>query len=270
MSLATLTYKRAPLVNLCWDREIVLRTPCQPIPSGQVFGYQDTRHSRQTIVYFLEDDLFIFACRITLYWHDFTGERRLPSTAHTPFLVEVSGVPYIDKARQGRRSHYRATREKSKKNKEDVKELYESITDTVGVIDTLVCMHRGRGAAYFKDICVEMERYLTGIADDLKDAQRKHRGIKGFLKVSDLRDTIQGYRKHVDNLKIDFLIHISGDSMLALIEIQGMLSEMRNMKDTASKEESVIIRITITRADFFCIRALVSDEPGQLTAPYNM
>lgn len=165
-------------------------------------------------------------------------------------LVEASGIPYVEKL-AGVAVAVIKLLEKKAKNKEDVKELCESITNTVDVIETLVSMHGERGAAYFKDICTEMERYLTGIADDLKDAQRKHRGIQGFLNINKFQDTIQGYRKRVDDLKADLLIHITGDSMLALIEIHHMLTEMRNVKKTALKEESVTIRITITHAALF-------------------
>ncbi|PBK65335.1 hypothetical protein ARMSODRAFT_1022445 [Armillaria solidipes] len=182
-------------------------------------------------------------------------------------LIEASGVPYIDKLAKVAVA-IRATGEQ--KNKEDVKEQHYRYSRRY----RKPCLYawRARSGVLQGYLCRDGKltgRYLTGIADDLKDAQRKPRRIKGFLKVSDLRDTIQGYRKHVDNLKIDVLIHISGDSMLALIEIHRMLSEMRNMKETAPKDESVIIRITIIRADFFCIRALVCNERSQLTAPYK-
>ncbi len=38
--------------------------------------------------------------------------------------------------------------------------------------------------------------------------QGKHRGFKGFLNVNKFQDTIQGYKKRVDDLKMDFLVRI--------------------------------------------------------------
>ncbi|SJL02816.1 uncharacterized protein ARMOST_06153 [Armillaria ostoyae] len=139
-------------------------------------------------------------------------------------LVEASGVPYIEKLAKVTVAVIELL-EKKAKNKEDVKELCQSITDTVAVIESLI----------------EMERYLTSIACDLKDVQGKHRGFKGFLNVNKFQDTIQGYKKRVDDLKMDFLIHITGDSMLALIEMHRMLTEMGNAKETASKKGTVIL-----------------------------
>ncbi|SJL04294.1 uncharacterized protein ARMOST_07655 [Armillaria ostoyae] len=84
-------------------------------------------------------------------------------------LVEASNIPYVEKLAKVSVAVIELL-EKKAKNKEDVKELCESITNTVDVIKALVSMHGEQGAAYFKDICTEMERYLTGIADNLKDA----------------------------------------------------------------------------------------------------
>lgn len=87
-------------------------------------------------------------------------------------------------------------------------------------------MQGEHGAPIFVGICGEMEgwvtssvdcftstatercgyRYLQGMAQDLKDAKRKHRGIKGVFCVDKHRDAIQAYRKRVDDLKMDFLV----------------------------------------------------------------
>ncbi|PBK84416.1 hypothetical protein ARMGADRAFT_1037142 [Armillaria gallica] len=174
----------------------------------------------------------------------------LNATLQVASLVEASGIPYVEKLAKVAVAVIELL-EKKAKNKEDVKELCESITNTVDVIKALVSMHGEQRAAYFKDICTEMERYLTGIADDLKDAQRKHRGLRGFLNVNKLQDAIQGYKKRVDNLKMDFLIHITGDSRFTLVEIHRLLTDVKNVKEAALKEDSVIIRITITHAALF-------------------
>ncbi|KAK0185325.1 hypothetical protein F5146DRAFT_1167000 [Armillaria mellea] len=89
------------------------------------------------------------------------------------------------------------------------------------------------------------------LLEDLEDVQGKHRGFKGFLNVNKFQDTIQGYKKRVDDLKMDFLIHLTGNSMLTLAEIHSMVAGMELTKETASREGSVIIQITITRVAFF-------------------
>ncbi|KAK0491762.1 hypothetical protein EDD18DRAFT_1334603 [Armillaria luteobubalina] len=137
------------------------------------------------------------------------------------------------------------------KNKDDVKELRETIKNTVSVIQALVAKHGEQGGEYFKDICEEMEGYLAGIGEDLEGTRRKSHGIKGFFNANQLRDTILSYKKRVDDLKTDFLIHITGGNTLALVEMHRMLDEMRNVQETASKEESVVIRITVTHATLF-------------------
>ncbi|KAK0450480.1 uncharacterized protein EV420DRAFT_1750294 [Desarmillaria tabescens] len=80
------------------------------------------------------------------------------------------------------------------KNKESVKELCESIANTIIVIDNVVRMRGELGASHFKGICEEMEGYLQGMAQDLKDMKRKHRSIKGIFSVDEFRDAIQAYR----------------------------------------------------------------------------
>ncbi|KAK0218475.1 hypothetical protein EDD85DRAFT_961495 [Armillaria nabsnona] len=158
----------------------------------------------------------------------------------TTSLVESSGIPYVEKLAKVAVAVIELL-EKKAKNKEDVKELCKSITNTVDVIKALVSMHGEQGAAYFKDICTEMDRYLASIADDLKDAQRKHRGLGGFLNVNKFQDAIQGYKKRVDDLKMDFLIHITGDSRLTLVEIHRLLADVKNVKEAALKEDSQLI-----------------------------
>ncbi|KAK0450495.1 uncharacterized protein EV420DRAFT_1562081, partial [Desarmillaria tabescens] len=63
------------------------------------------------------------------------------------------------------------------KNKEDAKELYESIANMIIIIDTLVRFKGEQGVSCFIDICGEMEGYLQAMAQDMKDLQRKHRGM---------------------------------------------------------------------------------------------
>ncbi|KAK0491755.1 hypothetical protein EDD18DRAFT_1465768 [Armillaria luteobubalina] len=154
-------------------------------------------------------------------------------------LVEASGIPYVEKLAKVAVAVIELL-EKKAKNKDEVKELWETINNTVAVIQALVAKHGEQGAEYFKDVCEEMEGYLVGIAQDLEGThRRKSCRIKGFFNVNDLRDAILGYRKRVGDLRTDFLIHIGGDNMLLLIEIHRMLTELQNVKETALKEELI-------------------------------
>ncbi|KAK0491749.1 hypothetical protein EDD18DRAFT_1358529 [Armillaria luteobubalina] len=122
-------------------------------------------------------------------------------------LIEASGIPYVEKLAKVAIFVIELL-EKKAKNKDDVKELRETINNTVAVIQALVAKHGEQGAEYFKDVCEEMEGYLAGIAQDLEGTHRKSRGIKGFFNVNELRDAVLSYRKRVNDLKMDFLVRI--------------------------------------------------------------
>ncbi|PBK84450.1 hypothetical protein ARMGADRAFT_1037169 [Armillaria gallica] len=86
-------------------------------------------------------------------------------------------------------------------NTADVKELGENITNIVVFIQSLIGTHGKRGTAHFRYIGTEMEGYLTSIVRDLKDLQGKQRGLRGFLNVNRFQDTIQDYKKRVDDFR---------------------------------------------------------------------
>ncbi|KAK0450473.1 uncharacterized protein EV420DRAFT_736848 [Desarmillaria tabescens] len=176
-------------------------------------------------------------------------------------IAEASGVPYLQNVAKVAVVFFKQLEGKGK-NKKDAKELSESIGNTIVVIDTLICMHGKVGAPYFEGICGEMENYLAGIAQDLKDDQRKHRGIKGILNVDDFKDAIQTYRKRVDDLKMDFLIHLMGDCFLEVIQVHSIVqglkegSEMRqtDVVEMTSREFMIrMIRITKHAVFFFSL-----------------
>ncbi|KAK0436263.1 hypothetical protein EV421DRAFT_1132554 [Armillaria borealis] len=144
-------------------------------------------------------------------------------------IAEASSVPYLENVAKVAIVIFELLEQKGK-NKEDAKELCESIANTIVVIDTLVRMQGEREAPYFMGICEEMEGYLQGMTQDLKDTKRKHRGIKGVFNVDEFRDAIQAYRKRVDDLKMDFLIYVTSDCLF----------EVKQMRHS---EEDVVIRI---------------------------
>ncbi|SJL02820.1 uncharacterized protein ARMOST_06158 [Armillaria ostoyae] len=163
-------------------------------------------------------------------------------------LAEAAGdgVPYLKNVAKVAVVIFELLEQKGK-NKEDAKELCESIANTIVVIDTLVLMQGERGAPYFMGICGEMERYLQDMAQDLKDTKRKHRGIKGVFCVDEYRDAIQAYRKRVDDLKTDFLIQVTGNCLLEVLQMHCLLKDV--MAQVAVRHSEDIFSIG-TRTDY--------------------
>ncbi|KAK0185328.1 hypothetical protein F5146DRAFT_1125281 [Armillaria mellea] len=166
------------------------------------------------------------------------------ATALRPFaqIAEASSVPYLENVAKVAVVIFEALEQKGK-NKEDAKELCESIANTIVVIDTLVRMQGERGALYFMGICGEMEGYLQGMAQDLKDTKRKHAGIKGILRVDDFRDTTQAYRKRVDDLKMEFLIQVTDDCLLEVMQMHCLLKDVMAQVVVRHSEEDFVIQI---------------------------
>ncbi|PBK84456.1 hypothetical protein ARMGADRAFT_1037175 [Armillaria gallica] len=172
-------------------------------------------------------------------------------------IAEASGVPYVEKLAKVAVAIFELL-EKKGKNKEATKDLCKSISNTVVIINTLVGMQGGKGETYFKDICVEMEGYLSDIAQGLSHTQRKYCGLKAIFNVDEFRDAIQAYEKRVDDLKMDFLIQVTGDCMLALIELSRMqhelMAKMENTKEATLRDDTVI-RIIVGQAALFFLHA---------------
>ncbi|PBK84449.1 hypothetical protein ARMGADRAFT_1088463 [Armillaria gallica] len=146
-------------------------------------------------------------------------------------IAEVSSVPYLENVAKVAVVIFELLEQRGK-NKENSKELCESIANTIVVIDSLVRMQGERGAPYFMGICGEMEGYLQGMAQELKETKRKHRGIKGVFNVDEFRDAIRVYRKRVDDLKMDFLIYVTSD---CLFEVKQMRHSEEDFIANAAK-----------------------------------
>ncbi|PBK93576.1 hypothetical protein ARMGADRAFT_1079880 [Armillaria gallica] len=120
-------------------------------------------------------------------------------------IAEATGVLYLQNVAKAALVVIELL-EKVKTNKCEVKELCESIVNTVTVIDSHVAGRKGEdGAEYF--------------AEHVKDEKCKRRGLKGFLNANDFHDAIETYRRRVEDLKIDFLIHVTGDCSLMLYDL---------------------------------------------------
>ncbi|KAK0207292.1 hypothetical protein IW262DRAFT_1420802 [Armillaria fumosa] len=160
-------------------------------------------------------------------------------------IAEGSGIPYLERLAKAAVTIFELL-EKKGKNKNAAKELSESIANTIVVIDTIVRMHRERAGPYFEDICGAMTGYLDGIAKDLKDGQRKHRGIKSIFNVDECRDAIQVYRKRVDDLKVDFLIHLTGDCFAEIIQVHSIVQVLKDSAEMPTRDlENVSEKISI-------------------------
>ncbi|PBK65343.1 hypothetical protein ARMSODRAFT_978444 [Armillaria solidipes] len=154
-------------------------------------------------------------------------------------IAEASGVPYLEKLAKVAVVVFELL-EKKGKNKEAVKELCESIANTIVVVNSLVIMQERKGETYFNDICVEMEGYLSAMMKELKDTKQKYHGFKGIFHVENFKDAIQAYEKCVNDLKTDFSIQVMGDCMLALIETNCMQHDlMAKMKEATLRDEKL-------------------------------
>ncbi|PBK65332.1 hypothetical protein ARMSODRAFT_978432 [Armillaria solidipes] len=171
-------------------------------------------------------------------------------------IAEASGIPYLEKLAKVALTVFELL-EKKGKNKKDAKELSESIANTIIVIDALIRMHRERAGPYFEDICAAMAEYLDSIAQDLKAAQRKQRGIRGLFNIDEFRDAIHVYRKRVDDLKLDFLIHLMGDCFSEVIQVHSVVQVLKDGAEGRSTDlvekapEEIMIQITKCTLFFF-------------------
>ncbi|KAK0207296.1 hypothetical protein IW262DRAFT_665448 [Armillaria fumosa] len=150
-------------------------------------------------------------------------------------IAEASGAPYLENVAKVAVVIFKLL-EKKGENKESTKELCENIANTIIVIDTLVRMQGELGAAYFMGICGEIEVYLQAVPEHLQDPKRKHRGLEDVFNIDEFQDTIQAYRKHVEDLKMDLVIDVTGNCLLDAMQ-------MCLLKNQPHEEGDFVIRI---------------------------
>ncbi|KAK0185341.1 hypothetical protein F5146DRAFT_1228254 [Armillaria mellea] len=121
-------------------------------------------------------------------------------------IAEASGVPYVENVVKIAAVVFKLLEQKGK-NKKNAEQLCQSIADTIVVIDDLVRMHGEEGTSSYIDICREMEAFLQQMAQDIQNFKLKHRGLRGIFCADDFGDVLQAYRRRVDDLKMDFVIH---------------------------------------------------------------
>ncbi|KAK0436264.1 hypothetical protein EV421DRAFT_1132593 [Armillaria borealis] len=161
-------------------------------------------------------------------------------------IAEASGVPYVQNVAKVAAGVFKLLEQKGK-NKKNADELCQSIADTIVVIDTLVRMQGEQGTSCYIDICGEMETYLQSMAQDIKDFKRKHRGFKGVFCVDDFRDAIQCYRRRVDDLKTDFVIHSVGDCNSKVTQMHYLLMNATPQAAVRHSEDSEVFVFRIPK-----------------------
>ncbi|KAK0234286.1 hypothetical protein IW262DRAFT_143732 [Armillaria fumosa] len=172
--------------------------------------------------------------------------RPISSCALIAKPAEATGVPYLENLAKVAVAVIELL-DKVKTNKHRAKELAESIANTITVINSHVTGRKGeQRTAYFVDIFHEMERCLSSITEHLKNEPRKQRGLKGLLDAHDLRDAIESYRRQIEDLKMDFLIHITSDCLLMQYDLA---AEVRTT-NRAGPQDEIVIHIPIRHARF--------------------
>ncbi|KAK0471993.1 hypothetical protein IW261DRAFT_821017 [Armillaria novae-zelandiae] len=111
------------------------------------------------------------------------------------------------------------------KNNKDLQDLAESIGTTIRIIKETVQAHGDTSAIHFRDICVEIQKFLESLIVELNGTQRmlKSKTITQFLTTKKVSGAIDGYKRRVNDIKTDFLVLVTADSRLAMSEMQDAL-----------------------------------------------
>ncbi|KAK0215622.1 hypothetical protein IW262DRAFT_1401291 [Armillaria fumosa] len=169
--------------------------------------------------------------------------------------------------------------EKAGKNNEDLLDLADSVQKTIEMVKSTVTEHGESSALRFRDVCVELEVYLTDLHFQLNSTQRNSRGIKRFLKTRDVSDTINGYQERVRAIKQDFLIRTAIDSRLVISDIK---DELRASTDALTSAIETSRRLTMSNienlgADVQTLKergfykGFIRDvPPGDIPSPMNI
>ncbi|KAK0192036.1 hypothetical protein F5146DRAFT_1222252 [Armillaria mellea] len=136
--------------------------------------------------------------------------------------------------------------EKAGKNNEDLLDLMNSIQQTIEMVKGIVTEHGESSALCFRDVCVELEVYLTDLHVQLTSTRRNSRGIKRFLKARNISDTINGFRERVGMIKQDFLIRTAIDSRLVISDIK---DELRASTDALTSAIETSRQLTMSNID---------------------
>ncbi|KAK0496533.1 hypothetical protein EDD18DRAFT_209148 [Armillaria luteobubalina] len=135
---------------------------------------------------------------------------------------------------------------KAGKNNEDLLNLADSVQKTIEMIKSTVTEHGESSALRFRNVCAELEAYLSDLHVQLNSTRRNSRGIKRFLKTRDVSDTISGYQERVRVIMQDFLILTAIDSRLVISDIK---DELRASTDALTSAIDTSRRLTMSNID---------------------
>ncbi|KAK0214187.1 hypothetical protein IW262DRAFT_1516361 [Armillaria fumosa] len=138
------------------------------------------------------------------------------------------------------------------KNNEDLQDLTESIGTTIQIIKETVEAHGDTSATHFRDLCLELQKYLESLIAELNTTRRrlKSKRITRFLTTKKVSAVIDGYKQRVNNIKADYLVLVTTDSRLAISDMQDALINM-----ITQATETAQSRMTSTvNAQTDCIR----------------
>ncbi|KAJ7452801.1 hypothetical protein FB451DRAFT_1100594, partial [Mycena latifolia] len=126
------------------------------------------------------------------------------------------------------------TVEKVKKNRDDLKELCENITDIIRVVQEQLSAHSDTAALMFKSLCEALESVLQDVLKAVKQLQTRERGLSGRLKevmkLGSTANEISGYQTKIQELRLNFMlgttidIHMKVDKALSTAAPPNQLS----------------------------------------------
>ncbi|KAJ7431104.1 hypothetical protein FB451DRAFT_1321229 [Mycena latifolia] len=104
------------------------------------------------------------------------------------------------------------TIEKVKKNREDLKELCSNIMEIIKTIQDQLSSHGDTAAVKFKGLCENLEGVLQDILKAVSQLQKEPRGFSGrfkeVMKLNRTTDEISGHQVKIQELRLNFLVHI--------------------------------------------------------------
>ncbi|SJL18257.1 uncharacterized protein ARMOST_21842 [Armillaria ostoyae] len=113
--------------------------------------------------------------------------------------------------------------QKAANNRNDLRDLAESIVNTLVAVRDAVIEHGPTSTSHFQNICVEFQDYMTELLSKLNN-ERRLRGIRRVLKAKKISDDISAYRQRVQAAKEDFLIRTTTTTQFVLSDIQDQVT----------------------------------------------
>ncbi|KAK0430546.1 hypothetical protein EV421DRAFT_276848 [Armillaria borealis] len=113
--------------------------------------------------------------------------------------------------------------QKAANNRNDLRDLAESIVNTLVAVRDAVIEHGPTSTSHFQNICVEFQDYMTELLSKLNN-ERRSRGIRRVLKAKKISDDISAYRQRVQAAKEDFLIRTTTTTQFVLSDVQDQVT----------------------------------------------